>query len=109
MFDIQKIDCKPGDVILFLFDYEHYDIPACHEIFKVVEKQFSNNTVIALPKDLVADIKIFDTQPKSIEINGDNTITNIFQEDIKQYLNDYYSSDSITFKPPAEDKGWIIG
>lgn len=105
MFDIQKIDCKPGDIILFLFDHSHYDIPACHDIFNIVEKQFPLNTVVALPKDLIADIKIFDTQPKVVEINGETNISNIYQSDIQHYLEPYCN---IELKPPAEE-GWIAG
>lgn len=105
MFDIQKVDCKPGDVILFLFDHSHYDIPACHEIFKIVEKQLPDNTVIALPKDLVADIKIFNTQPKVIQINGDN-----YQSELQKYLEPYYNEytgDATT--AVRLEKGWITG
>lgn len=64
--DVQIIGLHNDDVIVFFFDDDTYDIEDIEEAMKKVEHNFPNNKVIALPSDMIDDIKVFSTNDTSL-------------------------------------------
>ena len=70
MFEIQKIDCSPGDAIILEIDIDEYGIEFGAEITKHFEKALPKNPIIVIPKDSINSVKIISSQQNFFSIDG---------------------------------------